>query len=230
MTLPMALTLSRFGVAPAVLVLYEVVFLPHLPETAAGRGDRGLVAWHLVLLACTLWIEASDLLDGWLARRWGQVTDAGKFLDPLADSVSRSTLFLCFLRAGYVPLWMVALIFWRDAVIGGLRIAGAAQQAIIAARWSGKSKAVIQGIVINVLVAADGCRAAGAYPPLGFLPDFSDLAVGGMGIVTGVTVLSSLDYFVSHRAVLWRLFHSGAGGQSNSSPKRQDPSTLPTSG
>lgn len=229
MTLPMALTLSRFAVAPAVLVLYEAALLPRLPETAAGHGDGGLVAWHLVLLACTLWIEASDLLDGWLARRWRQVSDAGKFLDPLADSVSRSTLFLCFLRAGYVPLWMVALVFWRDAVIGGLRIAGAAQQAIIAARWSGKTKAVVQGIVINVLVAADACRAAGAYPPLAFLPDFAHLATGAMGLVTGVTVLSSVDYFVGHRAVLGRLFRSAAGEPASPVPGRQAQPTVPSS-
>ena len=194
MTLPMALTLSRLVLAPVVLGVW---LLAVVPMRAAGTGPVAALA---VVLACTLAIEASDILDGHLARRWGQVSDAGKFLDPLADNVSRTTVFLCFLAAGYMPVWMVALIFYREALISGLRIAGASQRLIIAARWSGKAKAILQGIVINVLVFLDLLRAAGSYPEL--LPEFGPLAWWAMALVTAVTVLSAADYLLGNRPVL----------------------------
>lgn len=202
----MALTLSRLALAPVVLAVWLLEVAP------APRGaGAGPVAALAVVLCCTLAIEASDILDGHLARRWNQVSDAGKFLDPLADNVSRTTVFLCFLAAGYMPVWMVALIFYREALISGLRIAGASQRLIIAARWSGKIKAILQGIVINVLVFLDLLRAAGSYPAA--LPGFASAAWWAMAFVTAVTVLSAFDYVYANRAVLAMVWGRGPGQQ-----------------
>jgi CDP-diacylglycerol--glycerol-3-phosphate 3-phosphatidyltransferase len=206
MTFPMALTLSRLVLAPIVLAVWLVAVVP-VPAGGwpAAGGPVGALS---AVLVCTLAIEFTDIFDGHLARRWGQVSDAGKFLDPLADSVSRSTVFLCFLAAGYAPVWMVALVFYRESLISGLRIAGAAQNLIIAARWSGKSKAILQGIVINVLVFLDLLRAAGGYPSA--LPAFEPVAWWSMALVTTVTVVSAFDYLSANRKVLARLFSSPA--------------------
>jgi CDP-diacylglycerol--glycerol-3-phosphate 3-phosphatidyltransferase len=200
MTLPMALTLSRLVMAPAILALYQWGLLPHLKsgDWIVGREPAALCILVLVL---TLLIEVTDVLDGYLARRWKQVSDAGKFLDPLADSISRSTVFLCFLMAGYVPLWMVALIFYRESTISGLRIAGAAQNVIIAARWSGKSKAILQGFFINITIGADLARACGAK-----VAWFEQWTFWGMAGVTAVTVLSLVDYFRGNGQVIAKLF------------------------
>ncbi len=200
MTLPMALTLSRLVMAPAILALYQWGLLPHLEAGGWVAGHEPVVLCSVVLVL-TLLIEVTDVLDGYLARRWKQVSDAGKFLDPLADSISRSTVFLCFLMAGYVPLWMVALIFYRESTISGLRIAGAAQNVIIAARWSGKSKAVLQGFFINVTIGADLARACGAS-----FPWFEQWTFWGMAGVTAVTVLSLVDYFRGNGQVIAKLF------------------------
>lgn len=198
----MVLTLSRLVMAPAILAIYQWGLLPHLTDGQWVTGQEPL-GLFIVVLVLTVLIEVTDVLDGHLARRWKQVSDAGKFLDPLADSISRSTVFLCFLMAGYVPLWMVALIFYRESTISGLRIAGASQNVIIAARWSGKSKAILQAIFINLTIAADLVRASGVE-----LPWFLGAVWWGMALVTAVTVLSLVDYFRGNGQVIARLFSS----------------------
>jgi len=200
MNVPMLLTLSRLVMAPAILVLYQWGLLPHLRDGQWIAGEEP-IALYAIVLVLTVLIEVTDVLDGHLARKWKQVSDAGKFLDPLADSISRSTVFLCFMMAGYVPLWMVALVFYRESTISGLRIAGASQNVIIAARWSGKSKAILQAVFINVTIGADMLRTTGVE-----LPWFADLAYWGMALVTAVTVLSLVDYFRGNGQVIARLF------------------------
>ena len=202
MNVPMVLTLSRLVMAPAVLVLFQWGLLPHLNvQTGLWNPGEEPLALYVVVLVLTVLIEVTDVLDGHLARKWGQVSDAGKFLDPLADSISRSTVFLCFLQAGYVPLWMVALVFYRESTISGLRIAGASQNVIIAARWSGKTKAILQALFINVTILVDMLRTTGVE-----IRWFTDLAYWGMGVVTAVTVLSLVDYFRGNGQVIARLF------------------------
>ncbi|MHC5020120.1 MAG: CDP-diacylglycerol--glycerol-3-phosphate 3-phosphatidyltransferase [Planctomycetota bacterium] len=204
MTFPMLLTLSRLVMAPTILVLYQWGLLPHLQDGEWVNGREPVLVYAIVFVLTVL-IEVTDVLDGHLARKWKQVSDAGKFLDPLADSISRSTVFLCFLQAGYVPLWMVALVFYRESTISGLRIAGASQNVIIAARWSGKTKAILQAVFINVTILADMLRTTGVT-----VDWFADLAYWGMGLVTAVTVLSLVDYFRGNGQVIARLFASPA--------------------
>ncbi|MCI0341009.1 MAG: CDP-diacylglycerol--glycerol-3-phosphate 3-phosphatidyltransferase [Planctomycetales bacterium] len=218
MNTPLLLTASRIVLAPVFLVVF---FLP--TWTGHAEDASWLVPARALALALALSFEVTDVLDGRLARRWRQVTELGKYLDPLADSISRFTVFLCFLAAGYVPVWMVALIFYRDTIIAGLRIAGASQNVIIAARTWGKAKAVLQGIVILVVLAADLADAAGAWP--GTFPAVPHLATWLMGLVTAVTVLSSVDYFRGHGQVIRRvLAESGTGA--NPSPGKS-PRALP---
>ncbi|MBN1127711.1 MAG: CDP-alcohol phosphatidyltransferase family protein [Chitinispirillaceae bacterium] len=129
------LTLSRVLIAP----VFAIVFI-------AGAQHPGTVSWIWVCAGLALLIELSDVFDGRLARSRNQVTDFGKIFDPVADSLSRQTIFIAFLVAGFIPWWLYIIFFYRDALLQFLRIICASGGFVLAARNSGKAKAVLQGI------------------------------------------------------------------------------------
>lgn len=142
----------------------------------------------VAVLALGLTFELSDVLDGFLARRMQGASDFGALFDPFADSVSRFTIFLCYLQGGYAHLWMVAVLFFRDSLVSFLRIQAARQGVVLSARLSGKLKAVVQGsgiFVINGLVV---------LAALGRTGDPAPWALAVMTAVTVVTALSGADY------------------------------------
>ena len=108
------------------------------------------------LFALMIFIAAAltDLYDGYVARKWGLVTDFGKFMDPLADKFLISAAFICFvgLKEVYVPSWMVVLIIGREFIITGLRLLGASKGIVIPADRSGKFKTTSQITSIIVIL------------------------------------------------------------------------------
>jgi CDP-diacylglycerol--glycerol-3-phosphate 3-phosphatidyltransferase len=147
MNLPNSITAIRIVLSPAFLAFWYAGGM--LGGTAAPANG-----WLVGALAVVVVAEVSDLLDGWLARRWRIVTNIGKLLDPFADTMFRFTVFLCFLGSGLAPVWMVAIIFYRDIMVAVLRNFGVLSSVVISARWSGKLKAVVQGTVLNLVIAA----------------------------------------------------------------------------
>jgi len=101
------------------------------------------------LLAVAFVSEISDVFDGFFARRHNKVTELGKLLDPMADSIFRLSVLFSFTQ-GFVqiPLILVCVFFYRDIIISTLRTVCALRGVALAARWSGKIKAVILAIVI----------------------------------------------------------------------------------
>jgi CDP-diacylglycerol--glycerol-3-phosphate 3-phosphatidyltransferase len=97
-----------------------------------------------VLIAFALISELSDVFDGFLARKYNQVTELGKILDPMADSIFRFSVFFTF-TGGFLqmPILLVAIFFYRDSIISTLRTICALKGVALAARRSGKIKAVI---------------------------------------------------------------------------------------
>jgi CDP-diacylglycerol---glycerol-3-phosphate 3-phosphatidyltransferase len=140
-------------------------------------------------LAVMLLAEASDLLDGYVARLTGQVSAPGKILDPMADALYRGLVFLAFAFNGWIPVWMMAPIFVRDLIVANLREYAERQGKTQGARLSGKIKAIVQGaaqlgiVGLAVFVGVDGTT----------LPLFSLLMLAAVG----VTVYSLVDYIVS---------------------------------
>lgn len=131
-------TLIRIFVSPIFLFLY-------IEHTAFGISDKLL---PYILLFFLLALETSDALDGYLARKFDQVTDLGKLLDPMADSVYRISVYLAFTQPPVsLPLWIVFLFIYRDSVISTLRTVCALRGVALAARPSGKIKAVIQAVM-----------------------------------------------------------------------------------
>ncbi len=143
MTVANFLTLIRLILCPFFLVIYIYPnWFGLSPEVAV-----------YVLLGLFLISEASDAVDGYVARRLGQVSDLGKLLDPMADSISRTTAILTFTHAPVnLPILFVFILIYRDSVVSTLRTICALKGMALAARWSGKIKAGIQAIAIFVIL------------------------------------------------------------------------------
>jgi CDP-diacylglycerol--glycerol-3-phosphate 3-phosphatidyltransferase len=161
-----------------------------------------LYIWGAVLLAGL--IEISDMLDGTVARARKEVTDFGKVCDPIADSVSRQTVFLSFLMVGIIPLWLYLIFFYRDAFMQLLRIICASSGVVLAARKSGKLKAVLQGIAtFGVLLVV----LLKFYSP-SVLPDsFLGFHLGFWVMLFPAiyTLLSVIDYVIPNRQLIVKM-------------------------
>ena len=182
MKLPNILTMTRLALAPVFVILFT---------QGSGWGYAGALVVALVS-------EFTDFFDGIIARRTGQVTDFGKFVDPLADSVSRFTMFLCLVHLYPSLLWPVAILFWRDSLVSTLRIMGATKGIIISARWSGKIKAWVQAVAaITTLVFL-------VWPDLFGLgrENIESLARILMGITAVYTTYSLVDYLYGNRQLI----------------------------
>lgn len=147
--------------------------------------------------------ELSDAFDGYIARKTNQVTDLGKILDPMADSISRISVFLTFTQGVVgLPLVLVFIFIYRDSVISTLRTICALRGFALAARKSGKIKAVLQG-------------AAAFFILLMLIPfslnqlSLQKLQSLSLWVVSGVavyTLYSGVDYLYANREHVRRLF------------------------
>ncbi len=192
MSIPNILTLFRLASAPIFLVLF------------IGTGTGGFLSAHMTekqgLLACiivALLSELSDVLDGIIARKFDQVTNFGKVLDPYADSTFRLSVFFSFASQAHgkwIPLWMVMILFYRDLMVTVIRNFGIERGEFVQARASGKIKAIAQATVaITVMIIAylRGPEWVSYKPGTAV----SSLAYYLMWLATGVTVWSAVDYF-----------------------------------
>jgi CDP-diacylglycerol--glycerol-3-phosphate 3-phosphatidyltransferase len=151
-------------------------------------------------LALAASFELSDMLDGWVARRVEGVSDFGALFDPFADHVSRFLVFLCFLPMGYAKLWMVAVVFFRDALVSWIRTWAARDGIVISARLSGKIKAVFQGtgiLLVCVLALGQAMGKVDAAPA-------TEIALWAMGVVAVATALSGTDYLLGNLHIFRR--------------------------
>ena len=145
MNLPNLLTILRIFFVP---LLVAVMVQEHL------RLDWNGIEIHHELLALGIFLAAAatDLLDGYLARRWRQVTTVGTLLDPIADKLLISAALIALVQVKVVPAWMVILIVGREFAISGLRSIAAAEGYTIRASELGKTKMVSQVIAITLLL------------------------------------------------------------------------------
>jgi len=200
LNLPNSITLSRFVLA---LAFVYVFFIDNMYAKIA--------AFMIVVIS-----EITDLADGKIARARNEVTQTGKLLDPLADSVSRLTVFICF--AAYattsysyvspvwqlenihlVPVWMVVLVVFRELLVSSLRTFAATQGIILSARKSGKIKAATQSASILIILFLVILHYFIPKLPLNALSFFIML------ITTLVTLWSGAEYFISNKKVIMQL-------------------------
>ena len=94
---------------------------------------------------------ATDGVDGYVARKYNQITDFGKFIDPLADKLLVATALICLVEMGRISAWMAVVIIAREFIVTSLRIVAMSKGVVIAAEMTGKIKTVIQ-IIATVVV------------------------------------------------------------------------------
>lgn len=194
-------TLSRILLSPVFIWVFFY-------DNNLVYQDNHLVFKILAALLAIFFV-ASDGLDGYLARKRGEVSQLGKYLDPYSDKISNMSIFLCFLASGYAPVWMMAVIFFRESTIETLRTLAAASGVTIDARKSGKWKTALQGTaIITILVLEIADTLIIQYAP--DLPVWSEVWAWTpytlMAIVSAVTFLSGIDYFVANKKVLKQYF------------------------
>lgn len=166
LNLPTRITLVRLAAVPLILV---------------GMGTRLWPDW--VTLAIFVLAAGTDWLDGWLARRLNQVTDLGKFLDPLVDKLLVLAPLLMLVQQQVVPAWAVFVILARELAIAGWRVN---QTTISGANTLGKLKTVTQiGAVILLL------------PPLA--PTTTAAGLGLFWLAVALTVVSGAVYLRPQR-------------------------------
>jgi CDP-diacylglycerol--glycerol-3-phosphate 3-phosphatidyltransferase len=135
----------------------------------------------------------TDLLDGWVARRWGATTTLGSFLDTTADKLLVAAGLLALVSVDRVSPWLAMLIVGREVAILGLRGTVAAEGTVFAPSPGGKAKAVMQFLAVFLAILRPGGQVAGAY-----VDEWAMIAAAAITLVTG------LDYLVRYGAALRR--------------------------
>jgi CDP-diacylglycerol---glycerol-3-phosphate 3-phosphatidyltransferase len=176
MNLPNSLTIARIFFVPLLVAVL-------VAENVSIRIFGVTVTNEWLALAIFLVAAATDLLDGYLARRWGQVTTIGTLLDPIADKLLISAALISLVQVNAVPGWMVILIVGREFAISGLRSIAAAEGYTIKASDLGKTKMVAQVTAISFLLASIHHRA------------LVSLAYWMMWVVVLFAVISAIGYF-----------------------------------
>ena len=151
MNLPNKLTIFRvFLILPFVLLL--------LGESGGWGWYRALfggILEYVDYIALAIFIIASltDLIDGKIARKYGLVTNFGKFMDPLADKLLVSAAMIALVELGRIPAWIVIVIISREFIISGFRLVAADKGVVIAASYWGKFKTTFQMVMVCLMIA-----------------------------------------------------------------------------
>jgi len=162
---------------------------------------------YFEILALLIFIVASvtDAYDGYIARKYSEVTALGKFLDPLADKVLMSAAFISFVVMDLIPLWMVILVILRDFVVTGIRILMSAKDNTMVTRMSAKAKTGAQvGVVCFILVYIITQRwkiFLGISNYVKILEDYPIIYIL-MLLVTIFTVWTGVEYIIVNRKVI----------------------------
>lgn len=142
---------------PNTLTLLRIFFVPLLVAAlVTDQRTLYLGSWSAaneqVALAIFLCAAATDILDGYLARRWKQITTVGTLLDPVADKILVSSALISLVQVAAVPAWMAILVIGREFAVTGLRSIAASSGITIKASDLGKTKMIAQVIAISLLM------------------------------------------------------------------------------
>ena len=168
--------------AANVLTVLRIVLVPFFAWALLADGGHTTTG-RLLATALFVVAAATDRLDGWLARRSGQVTDLGKMLDPIADKVLIGTALVLLSWLGDLPWWVTVVILVRELGITAMRFF-LLRYVVLPASRGGKLKTVLQSVAIGLYLL-----------PLDALPGFvSVVATILMGAALVVTVVTGVDY------------------------------------
>jgi CDP-diacylglycerol---glycerol-3-phosphate 3-phosphatidyltransferase len=185
MTLPSLVTAVRIGLSPVFFALF-IIF------TKNGEAPLWAVVLYWVIFVI---MEITDLLDGKIARKTGAVTDFGKFFDPFADSFSRLTYFFAFTMSGFLSPWIFLLVLYRDITVSFIRLLAMRKNVVMAAKRSGKIKAVIYAVTCGSVLALLTVRVVS--PLKAAIPVFAFLQTFLTWITAAAAVWTTVDYAIS---------------------------------
>ncbi len=139
--IPNILTLMRIAAIPFVVMM---LWCPTGTQPTEVEG----------IIACVIFVVAmlTDILDGYLARKWNLLTPIGAYLDPLADKLMVTVALIMLVPLGWAPAWLVALLLCREIAITGLRGIASQQNLVLAASPLGKTKTAYQSTAIGMLL------------------------------------------------------------------------------
>jgi CDP-diacylglycerol--glycerol-3-phosphate 3-phosphatidyltransferase len=143
--------LADAGNLPNLLTLVRILAVPVLVWLLASPSPKTAILTFCIYFVATM----TDVLDGWLARRYGLITPLGKLLDPLADKllvVSALIMLAVTDRDPHMPGWLLVLIVGREFAVTGLRSIAASEGVVLAAEASGKIKMALQSIGVHALI------------------------------------------------------------------------------
>lgn len=175
MTTATKITLLRVAMIPAYLVCMYL----------SGGVACG---WMFAGLAIFILASITDYIDGQIARRCNQVSDFGKFLDPLADKLLTIAAMVMFCEWGMFPAWALMIVLTREFAVTGLRLVAVGKGTVIAAGKSGKFKTASSMIGLCVM--------------MGF-PGIVWLRWIVIGLIVVTTVYSGVEYFIQNWNCLW---------------------------
>ena len=174
MTTASKITLIRVLMIPAFLVTMYL-----------SGGESGM--WMLISLLIFVVASLTDFVDGYIARHYNQITDFGKFMDPLADKCLVTAAMLWFVEIGHMPGWALLIVIVREFAVSGLRMVAADKGRVIAAGWSGKVKTASTMVCICLML---------------LLPRFVELSAICVAVIVLTTIWSGVEYFMKNLDVL----------------------------
>ena len=209
MTTANKITLTRIAMIP-FFIYFAAQPMLNVEEYKVGIFSFPTCTLIALILFCVA--SFTDFLDGYVARKYNQVTDFGKFVDPLADKLLVASALILFVEQKAMAGWMVCVILARELIITSLRVVAANKGVVMAATWTGKVKTCVQigGIIIIYLhdiifgAVADGESALYSIFAVRTEGDPVLIVVGW--VVTLVTIYSGYDYLKKN----WDLIKDGA--------------------
>ena len=160
------LTMLRVALIPVFLILLYLRFPFHM------------------YFALTVFILASvtDFVDGYIARHYNQITNFGKFMDPLADKMLVMAAMCYFVECGQMPGWCLAIVLLREFAVSGMRLVAVEQGRVIAAAWSGKVKTASTMVCLCLMLVFES----------------NLLNVVCIAVIVATTVYSGIEYFAKN--------------------------------
>lgn len=192
MNLANKLTMIRIFLVPVFLIFIAVKGIPY-----------GSVIATLIFIIASL----TDQLDGYIARSRNQITNFGKFMDPLADKLLVTAALISLVELHLIPSWAAVVIIAREFAVSGLRTLAASEGTVIAASWWGKIKTVTQIAAILLLLLQVNISSSSYLTSLiennNFFSGFFTYVPNILLIAAVViTIISGIDYFVKNKEAI----------------------------
>ena len=195
MNLPNKLSLGRMILIPIIVL---VVVFPYAQFNLAVPiyyfEFVALPLTNIIVLILFVIASITDFLDGYIARKHQLITTFGKFIDPIADKMLTTTMFIIFAASGIIPVVAVLIMVWRDIIVDGIRMVASSEGVVMAAGYLGKVKTVAQMLTVIVILLNNLPFELYRFPMADFLLWFS----------VSISFISGVSYFLQSREFLFK--------------------------